>query len=275
MRYQDRNIGNSQHRVPRNMQHERLRNSDDSLGRHPSNQQPVTNRNIMKDTNQRYLRRQAEVEENDDGGFNRHNRRDLYQNKEPTERKFNQGRHRTMPNNRHIHTGRNQQNVLRVKPVEVYSLQVSGYQPSELQVKTEGMKVRVVGRQACGCQESCAIREFERVSMLPDGIDTRNLQATLDKEGTLSIQVRINNQRPSKGHYEDRDVLVEGVDLPPIEDNSKNTENCVKRAGIKLAKIDKRTGKRVPTTRKYEEVPQQTFENEYDSDGVTIEIVDE
>ena len=49
----------------------------------------------------------------------------------------------------------------------------------------------------------------------------------------------------------------------------------MKKAGIKLATIDKRTGKRVPVTRKYEEVPQQTFENEYDSDGVAIEVVEE
>ena len=222
------------------------------------------------------MRRQAELEENDDvhGGFNRHSHQDLYKNKEQGNRNFNQGRHRTMPSNRDSNTGRNQQNNVRSKLVEVYSVQVAGYQPSELQVKTEGRKVRVIGRQACSCQESCAIREFERVSTLPDGVDTRNLQATLNKEGTLSIQAK-NNHRLSRGHYEDVDVLVEGVDLPQIEDSSKNTENCVKKAGIKLAKIDKRTGKRVPITSKYEEVPQQTFENEYDSDGVTIEVVDE
>ena len=276
VRYQDRNVEKHQHRVPRNTHHERLRNNDDSLGRHPSNQQPVTNRNTMRDRNQRNLRRQAEVEENHDvyGGFNRPNRHDLYKNKQQENRNFNQGRHRTMPSNKEGHIGSNQQNSLRTKPVEVYSLQVAGYQPRELQVKTEGRKVRVIGRQACTCQESCAIREFERISTLPDGVDTRNLQATLNKEGTLSIQVR-NNQRLSRGHYEDIDVLVEGVDLPQIEDNSKNTENCVKKAGIKLAEIDKRTGKRIPITRKYEEVPQPTFENEYDSDGVTIEVVDE
>ena len=276
VRYRDRNMGNNQHRVPRNAHHERLGNKYDSLGRHPSNQQPVTDRNIVRDRNQRILRREAGVEENDDvhGGINRNSHHDLYKNKEQGSRNFNQGRQGTMPSNRDSHTGRIQQNNVRTKPVEVYSLQVAGYQPSELQVKTEGRKVRVIGRQACSCREACAIREFERVSTLPDGVDTRNLQATLNKEGTLSIQVR-NNHRLARGHYEDIDVLVEGVDLPQIEDSSKNTENCVKKAGIKLAKIDKRTGKRVPITRKYEEVPQQTFENEYDSDGVTIEVVDE
>ena len=277
-RYSHNDVRNHQHSTQRNG---RVRGRDGSMGSHASNQQPTQNRNNLRETNQRNFRRQAEVDENNDmhDEFYGHDRYNLPRNADQQNYgRFGNGNHGTMPNNRDIRMARNNQNVhLRnpmSRPVEVYSMQVPGYKPSELQVKVEGKNVRVIGKRVCGCQESCSVREFERVSALPEGIDTRNLQATLNKEGTLSVQSKTNH-RLSGGRYQDGDVLVEGLDLPPIEDSSKNTENCVKKTSIKLAKIDKSTGKKLPVTRQYDEVPQRTFENEQEEDGVTIEVVDE
>ena len=279
-RYSDNGLKNHQHDMRRSAQNGKIRDRDGNMGNYASNQQPMQNRNNIREMNQSNLRRQTGADESNDvyDDFSGHDRHNLYRNaEEPNNGRFGHGSHGTMPNNRDGHTVRNNQNSRVRNPtrlMEVYSLQVPGYKPGELRVKVEGRKVRVIGKQACGCQDSCSVKEFERASTLPEGIDTRNLQATLNKEGTLIVQSK-NNHRLSRGHYEDRDVLVEGLDLSPIEDSSKNTENCVKKSSIKLAKIDNRTGKRVPLTKQFEEVPQRTFEHEQQDDGVTIEVVDE
>ncbi len=262
-----------QHKVQR--RHQPRNVHEHNLGDHPSNQPPTVGRNNMQRAN---LRRQVEVQNNQVPGdesrrFNRM-RRDSPQARTHSDERF----HGTMPNNRdsHVADPHSHQSRLSTKPVQVYSLQVPGYKPRELQVQTEGRTVRVKGRRACGCQDSCAIKEFERVFTLPESVDKRHLQATLNKEGTFSVQVNANQRLSSRGHFEDRDIVVEGLDLPPIEDNSENTENCVKKASMKLAKINKHTGKRVPVSRPSEELPVRNhLDNDYYDDEVTIESIDE
>ncbi len=230
------------------------------MGRHPSNQPPTTQRHDSRKINTERV--PDEVAAEIPRHFAGHRRQNEEAHKQFVDindpRPYNRER-RTLQ--REVAT-----------PVDVYSVHVPGYKPRELHVKTEGRTLRIQGKQACGCQDSCAIREFERVFTLPEGIDTGNLQATLSRDGTLSVQSKFR-QKLSRGNYADRDILVEGLDLVPIEDTAENTDNCVKKAGIKLAKINKRTGKRIPLTRQFDEVQPRTFENL--DDGVTIEVVDD
>ena len=165
------------------------------------------------------------------------------------------------------------QPVRQPQPIDIYSIDVPDYRPSELHVRSEGGKVKISGRKVCRCDESCTLREFERVANLPKGISSSSITATLNRKGTLSIQGK-SLQTPSGEPQRDREIIVEGIDLPPIKDS--DAKECVKKSTLKLGKINGKTGQRVEFERQHS-VPENNaniFEY-YEDDGVSIEVVDE
>ena len=177
------------------------------------------------------------------------------------------GRHEGQFQRRHL------QPVRQPRHVDIYSIDVPDYRPGELHVRSEGDRLKISGRKVCRSDESCTLREFERVTKLPTGIPTSSITATLDRKGTLSIQGKAL-QTPPGEPQRDRDIIVEGIDLPQIKDS--DTKECVKKSTLKLRKINGKTGQRVEFERQ-NSVPESnvnTFEH-YEDDGVSIEVVDE
>ncbi|CAH1797271.1 unnamed protein product [Owenia fusiformis] len=153
---------------------------------------------------------------------------------------------------------------------EVINLQVEGYFPEEITIKLRDGVVFVSGHHICSCNENCNEKKFERKYTLPHSFDPNSLSATIDKKGDLILE-GVRYRGPVEQY--DRDITVQGIDIPQRNPNHP-CGNLKKNGGIKLAKIDARTGKRyVPEVYEFEKDTIRFSSNEYDDDDVSLEVV--
>eukprot|EP00058_Branchiostoma_floridae_P024328 XP_002609818.1 hypothetical protein BRAFLDRAFT_122123 [Branchiostoma floridae] len=193
---------------------------------------------------QRTQQRQSETQQRSHAG-----QQSLHNAREPTS-------HRTPP---------------KVPMSEVASVQVNGYYPENIQVRTEGKQLIISGKQTCRCDEPCFEKEFERQYPLPRGLDTRSLQATLNSDGQLRVEGRVY-----RGVTQTSDVRVEvqGVGLrqrPQVEDPTCGG----RKSGFRLRKTAQRR-KSATAADATVDVPRfEKYQDEEENDGVTIEVVEE
>lgn len=168
------------------------------------------------------------------------------------------------------------------KPLtQLYSTLIPNeYGQRDLTVRKMGPKVQIKGKHVCGCEENCVIKEFERSFIVPEGTLVNSLKAVLYKDGTLSVMgKRDENPSLDKGSSDMKlKVPLETIGFSDqVTDDYKERLECLrKKAGIKIHKVDKRTGKPYETEEftNTEGNNQRKYEAEYDDDGITIETLD-
>ena len=159
--------------------------------------------------------------------------------------------------------------------VQLASLQVAkGYLPRDISVQTEGALVKVQGKQVCGCEETCVMKEFERSFSLPQGTDPKSLTASFN-DGLLVVEGDTNFDTR---HFTDTRIQVAHRGVSSDYEDLKEKLDCLKeKSGIKLSKINKGTGKAY-VEEDYRNIESgQHYEPAHDDDhdGVTIEVVEE
>ncbi|XP_078674679.1 uncharacterized protein LOC144912820 [Branchiostoma floridae x Branchiostoma belcheri] len=104
------------------------------------------------------------------------------------------------------------------------SLDVTGFSPDEISVKTVGNKVRVHGkheaRHADQNGHSFRYQELRREFVLPEGVDPETVTSVLSKEGVLSIQApRMAIEAPPA----EKVVPVQSAEAPAVENGKEDT----------------------------------------------------
>ena len=144
------------------------------------------------------------------------------------------------------------------------------YDVEKIKVKVKDQSIVVSGRQICGCEDSCALREFERVHDLPYDIDVTSLAAEVKPGKVLNIY-----GTPAASHRNnvERSIDIAGAELYPTAQKSQDCRN--KRSGMTLGKLDQRTGETYTADR----VPRRDYVLRRPlvdpEDDVTIEVDDE
>ncbi|XP_066273799.1 trichohyalin-like [Branchiostoma lanceolatum] len=154
---------------------------------------------------------------------------------------------------------------------QVASVQINGYYPENIQVRTEGRQLIVSGKQTCSCEEQCFEKEFERQYALPRGLDTRSLRATLNRDGQLRVEGQVYRGVTQR---DDVRVEVQGLGIgqrPQVEDPTCGG----RKSGFRLRKTAQRR-KSAAAADLTEDVPRfEKYQDEEENDGVTIEVVED
>ncbi|XP_066282980.1 uncharacterized protein [Branchiostoma lanceolatum] len=104
------------------------------------------------------------------------------------------------------------------------SVDVTGFSPDEISVKTVGNKVRVQGkheaRHADQTGHSFRYQELRREFVLPEGVDPETVTSVLSKDGVLSIQApRMAIEAPPA----EKVVPVQSAEVPAVEKGTEDT----------------------------------------------------
>ncbi|XP_078591625.1 heat shock protein 30C-like [Branchiostoma floridae x Branchiostoma japonicum] len=111
-------------------------------------------------------------------------------------------------------------------PPEKYevSLDLTGFSPDEISVKTVGNKVRVQGkheaRHADQTGHSFRYQELWREFVLPEGVDPATVTSVLSKDGVLSIQAP---RMAIEAAPAEKVVPVESAEVPAVENGTEDT----------------------------------------------------
>ncbi|XP_035699828.1 alpha-crystallin B chain-like isoform X2 [Branchiostoma floridae] len=104
------------------------------------------------------------------------------------------------------------------------SLDVTGFAPDEISVKTVGNKVRVQGkheaRHADETGHSFRYQELWREFVLPDGVDPATVTSVLSKDGVLSIQAP---RMAIEAAPAEKVVPVQSAEVPAVDNGTKDT----------------------------------------------------
>jgi len=118
---------------------------------------------------------------------------------------------------------------------------VTGYDPDDISVKVSNGVVKVSGKHVCHCDENCITREFSRSFSLPAGTEPNSLHATMDIDGNIRIVGKKTRHHSDWSH--DLNLAVQGVGIPQSTRPSVDELKSCGKGGIKLNKINQRTGK--------------------------------
>ncbi|XP_071794135.1 uncharacterized protein [Asterias amurensis] len=161
------------------------------------------------------------------------------------------------------------------KKTEISSLQIPGYWPEDVSaVMTSENRLRIQGKHICSCHEKCTEREFQRSVSIPGNIDPLSIEATLNKDGKLTISG--GTRQNMAGGRVTEDLVVAVQSDGSFTPRSRNLDSSCggARKGFKLKKMNKRTGEIFEDFEDYTKMDDRTFEDEIDEDGVTMEVMD-
>ena len=177
-----------------------------------------------------------------------------------------QAPHRAQSHGDNCHSTSTNNRVL--APVEhIMSLELNGYYPAEIKIKTKGNTIYVEGKQVCGCADSCVIREFERVHTLPSSVDTESITATLNQRGQLEIE---GQTYPYSIEAKDTNIQVQGLGIP--ERRQRSFECLHKKPTMKIQTIDQSTGRPYSPERLKYNTPVYSNNDDGNDDDVTVEV---
>ncbi|XP_066282337.1 heat shock protein 30C-like [Branchiostoma lanceolatum] len=104
------------------------------------------------------------------------------------------------------------------------SVDVTGFSPDEISVKTVGNKVRVQGkhkaRHADQTGHSFRYQELRREFVLPEGVDPETVTSVLSKDGVLSIQAP---RMAIEAAPAEKVVPVQSAEAPAVEKGTEDT----------------------------------------------------
>ncbi|CAH1261901.1 CRYAB [Branchiostoma lanceolatum] len=104
------------------------------------------------------------------------------------------------------------------------SVDVTGFSPDEISVKTVGNKVRVQGkheaRHADQTGHSFRYQELRREFVLPEGVDPETVTSVLSKDGVLSIQAP---RMAIEAAPAEKVVPVQSAEVPAVEKGTEDT----------------------------------------------------
>ncbi|KAI8486653.1 hypothetical protein Bbelb_356280 [Branchiostoma belcheri] len=107
------------------------------------------------------------------------------------------------------------------------SLDVTGFSPDEISVKTVGNKVHVHGKHEARHSDqnghSFRYQELRREFVLPEGVDPETVTSVLSKDGVLSIQApRMAIEAPPA----EKVVPVQSAEAPTVENGKEDIDSA-------------------------------------------------